>query len=218
MAFAKDQRAHTTVAVSAEKSKDASLVATLDQQAAIAIYLAKAARSPRDSTSSTLATQYNITMKAVRDVWNLRTWPWATMPYWTRSDYEKFMRKHLCTQCHSRGVRSLLSGARNAPGLAVEADPSRESLHPRRGNSHAPRRMNPIWGIRPEYTPRPAHGSRPSRDPRPPRIPRPGTQVFRWSLLKARRTRRRTSAHRCCARLTRSPTVTLRCIFQWSLQ
>jgi len=116
MAFAKDQRAHTTVAVSAEKSKDASLVATLDQQAAIAIYLAKAARSPRDSTSSTLATQYNITMKAVRDVWNLRTWPWATMPYWTRSDYEKFMRKHLCTQCHSRGVRSLLSACKKCAG------------------------------------------------------------------------------------------------------
>jgi len=45
------------------------------------IYLAKAWRTPRDSTSAQLAAQYGITMKAVRDIWNQRTWPWVTMPY-----------------------------------------------------------------------------------------------------------------------------------------
>ena len=90
VAFAQDQGWRTavavTVAVPAEKRKDASASsATLDGEAAIAIYLAKAARTPRDSTSSLLAAQYKVTMKAVRDVWNLRTWVWTTMPYWTRS-------------------------------------------------------------------------------------------------------------------------------------
>jgi len=85
------------------------LVAKLDKEAAIAIYLAKASRTPGDSRSSALAAQYNITMKAVRDVWNLRTWTWTTMPYWTRSDQEIFMRKHLCEQCRANGVRTLVA-------------------------------------------------------------------------------------------------------------
>jgi len=89
-----------------------SLVATLDKEAAIAIYLAKASRTPRDRTSAALAAQYNITMKAVRDVWNLRTWTWKTMPYWTRSDQERFMRKHLCAQCRDKGVQTLAAACK----------------------------------------------------------------------------------------------------------
>ena len=49
-----------------EKDAQNSLVATLDEEAAINIYLAKAWRTPRDSTSVQLAAQYGITMKAVR--------------------------------------------------------------------------------------------------------------------------------------------------------
>jgi hypothetical protein len=37
-------------------------------------------RSPRDGTTRALVKQYNITIKGVRDVWNLRTWTWNTMP------------------------------------------------------------------------------------------------------------------------------------------
>ena len=73
VAFTKDQGHRGAIAVWAETSTSVdSLSTTLDQEAAIAIYLAKASRTPRDSTSATLATRYNITMKAVRDVWNLR--------------------------------------------------------------------------------------------------------------------------------------------------
>ena len=90
-----------------EKDAQSSLGAKIDEEAAINIYLAKAWRTPRDSTSSQLAAQYGITMKAVRDVWNLRTWPWVTMPYWTRGDWDLFLRKHLCAECREKGVRSL---------------------------------------------------------------------------------------------------------------
>ena len=87
----------------------AAKTTTLTAHDAIDIYLAKASRSARDSLTSVLSKRYNITMKAVRDVWNLRTWKWTTMPYWTRSDLAKFLRKHLCTQCQRKGVTSLAS-------------------------------------------------------------------------------------------------------------
>ena len=72
----------------------AAKTTTLTAHDAIDIYLAKASRSARDSLTSVLSKRYNITMKAVRDVWNLRTWVWATVPFWTRSDREKFLCKH----------------------------------------------------------------------------------------------------------------------------
>ena len=50
-----------------EEDAQSSLVAALDKEAAITIYLTKAWRTPRDSTSSELAARYNITMTAVRD-------------------------------------------------------------------------------------------------------------------------------------------------------
>ena len=90
-----------------EEDAQSSLVAALDKEAAITIYLTKAWRTPRDSTSSELAARYNITMKAVRDVWNLRTWTWVTMPYWSRADLARFLRTHLCAGCRQKGVRSL---------------------------------------------------------------------------------------------------------------
>ena len=91
----------------------AAKTTTLTAHDAIDIYLAKASRSARDSLTSVLSKRYNITMKAVRDVWNLRTWAWATMPFWTRSDLEKFLRKHLCTQCQRKGVTSLASACKD---------------------------------------------------------------------------------------------------------
>ena len=91
----------------------AAKTTTLTAHDAIDIYLAKASRSARDSLTSVLSKRYNITMKAVRDVWNLRTWAWATMPYWMRSDLAKFLRKHLCTQCQRRGVTTLASACKD---------------------------------------------------------------------------------------------------------
>ena len=46
-------------------------------------------------------------MKAVRDIWNFRTWKWETMPYWSQEDLHDFLSKHLCTGCRLKGVCSL---------------------------------------------------------------------------------------------------------------
>ena len=48
----------------------------------------------RDGLAASLSAKYKITERAVRDIWNLRTWTWKTMPYWTKSDHELYLRKH----------------------------------------------------------------------------------------------------------------------------
>ena len=85
----------------------AAKTTTLTAHDAIDIYLAKASRSARDSSTSVLSKRYKITMKAVRDVWNLRTWVWCTMPYWPHADRNKFLRKHRCRHCERRCVTRL---------------------------------------------------------------------------------------------------------------
>ena len=74
---------------------------------AIEIFLAKARRKSRDPASRMLAEEYGISMKAVRDIWNFRTWKWETMPYWSQEDLHDFLSKHLCTGCRLKGVCSL---------------------------------------------------------------------------------------------------------------
>ena len=72
------------------------------------IYRAKANREKlRDSLAAQLAAEFGITSKAVRDIWNLRTWTWTTMPYWTQADHDQFLPKHLCEACKAGNVRRL---------------------------------------------------------------------------------------------------------------
>jgi hypothetical protein len=110
----------------------------LDAQAAIDIFTRKKTRVSRDATTAELAARYNITMKAVRDVWNMRTWVKTTMPYWDQTDLKAFLGKHLCTACRARGVSSFAAACsscsrprprarRAAP--ALQAQPSRPLEH-----------------------------------------------------------------------------------------
>ena len=77
---------------------------------AIQIYRAKADREVRDTLAADIATQFGITAKAVRDIWNLRTWNKTTMPFWMQADHDRFLNKRLCQQCRSRKIRSLPDG------------------------------------------------------------------------------------------------------------
>ena len=50
----------------------------------------------------------------MRDIWNLRTWTWTTLPYWTQADHDDFLPKHLCENCkveHKAGNVRVLSDA-----------------------------------------------------------------------------------------------------------
>ena len=76
---------------------------------AIQIFEAKADREVRDTLAASVATQFGITAKAVRDIWNLRTWVQTTKPYWTQADHDFFLTKRpsrLCEACKARDVRS----------------------------------------------------------------------------------------------------------------
>jgi hypothetical protein len=92
--------------------------ATLTAAQAIAIFVAKARRTPRDITSAKLAAEHGVTMKAVRDIWNLRTWVHTTMPYWSHGDLhvQRFLSKHLCTTCRRNGVQNIASACRACAG------------------------------------------------------------------------------------------------------
>ena len=88
-------------------SSQAAKDSVINASQAIEIFLAKARRKSRDPASRMLAEEYGISMKAVRDIWNFRTWKWETMPYWSQEDLHDFLSKHLCTGCRLKGVCSL---------------------------------------------------------------------------------------------------------------
>jgi len=65
-------------------------VCTLSSNEAVRIFLAaKHGRTKRDRLALRLAHDFGITPKAVRDIWNLRTWARTTKPYWSPSDFLK---------------------------------------------------------------------------------------------------------------------------------
>ena len=76
---------------------------------AIQIFEAKADREVRDTLAASVAARFGITAKAVRDIWNLRTWVQTTEPYWTQADHDFYLTKRpsrLCEACKARDVRS----------------------------------------------------------------------------------------------------------------
>jgi hypothetical protein len=71
-------------------------VCTISQAEAVMIFLAGSRHGSygsRGKLSDRLSIELGITPKAVRDIWNLRTWARATRPHWTPSDEEIFMKK-----------------------------------------------------------------------------------------------------------------------------
>ena len=66
--------------------------------------------APVRKLATDLALQFGITAKAVRDIWNLRTWVQTTKPYWTQEDHDHFnlnkRPSRLCEACKARDVRS----------------------------------------------------------------------------------------------------------------
>ncbi len=42
---------------------------------------------------------------AAPDIWNMRTWGWATLPHWTDADKRRYLEDRLCPACRRRGVR-----------------------------------------------------------------------------------------------------------------
>ena len=62
---------------------------------------------PREASSTALAQKFGVSVKAVRDIWNLRTWTSVTRHLWTAADVEKCVRKQLCTACRGAKLASI---------------------------------------------------------------------------------------------------------------
>jgi hypothetical protein len=54
---------------------------------------AKHDRTKRDRLANRFAKEFGITPKAVRDIWNLRTWVRTTKPFWSQVDETHFLKR-----------------------------------------------------------------------------------------------------------------------------
>jgi hypothetical protein len=71
-------------------------VCTISQAEAVIIFLSRSRHGSygsRGNLSDRLSKEFGITPKAVRDIWNLRTWTRDTRPHWTPLDEETFTKK-----------------------------------------------------------------------------------------------------------------------------
>jgi hypothetical protein len=71
-------------------------VCSISQAEAVIIFLAGSRHNSsggRGKLSARLSKEFGITPKAVRDIWNLRTWTRDTRPHWTPLDEETFTKK-----------------------------------------------------------------------------------------------------------------------------
>ena len=99
-----------TTATTSESSCHAVSERTLlDISDVVMIFLAKRAGYAGFSgrkLARKLAKEYGVTPKAVRDIWNLRTWKMVTKPFWSASDCQTALLKSLCSTCRAQGVTS----------------------------------------------------------------------------------------------------------------
>jgi hypothetical protein len=80
----------------AKPSSQGRGVCTISSNNAILIFnAAKHDRSKRDRLATRFAIEFGITPKAVRDIWNLRTWVKTTKPFWSQVDETNFLRREL---------------------------------------------------------------------------------------------------------------------------
>jgi hypothetical protein len=84
----------TSAAANVHDSRTTRGMCTLTAAEATAIFKARAKRwGKQDGLAAKLGAEYAISPKAVRDIWNLRTWADTTRPLWIASDYARFFAK-----------------------------------------------------------------------------------------------------------------------------
>ena len=73
-----------------------------------------------------LAHQFGLSPRAIRDIWNLRTWWTATMPLWTAEDWVLFRTKYsetrMCESCKRQAVDSQVHQDQREGAAAYSTD------------------------------------------------------------------------------------------------
>jgi hypothetical protein len=81
-------------------------------------------RKKQDKLCTRLSAQYGISTKAVRDIWNLRTWSHVTKPFWTSKDARRMLLSRLCVACKQNSAIGSIADACDecqAPAMAVNS-------------------------------------------------------------------------------------------------
>ena len=110
----------------------------LNKALALAIFKAKRCKiaGRRSSLSAALGHRYGMTAKAVRDVWNGRTWAKVTEPFWTAEERKAYQVSRMQSDLKSK-VRRIMAKASALPvNLSLVPTVPSASRHSAR-NSHA---------------------------------------------------------------------------------
>ena len=101
-------------------------ISTDDTIAVFTAKSSKATRADHPSLSDYLGRKYGISPKAVRDIWNLRTWWTVTWPFWSAEDKEKFRKKlssmKMCVRCRSTWLKTIQQDSEPLQGQGISAD------------------------------------------------------------------------------------------------
>ena len=92
--FTADTAAAGNASASALPStEEARGMCTIDKKTAVIIFLARQSTpvTKDDRLATRLSDEHGISPKAVRDIWNMRTWCRATRPYWTPAQEHQFI-------------------------------------------------------------------------------------------------------------------------------
>jgi hypothetical protein len=114
------------------KPSQARGVRTISSNAAILIFnAAKHNRTKRDRLAHRFAKEFGITPKAVRDIWNLRTWVHTTKPFWLPPDEKHFLKR----EHHKNTKRISMKQSVAKPAPPQEKDIPAISITPRFADS-----------------------------------------------------------------------------------
>jgi hypothetical protein len=107
-------------------------VCTISSNDAITIFnAAKHDRTQRNRLANQFAQEFGITPKAVRDIWNLRTWVHTTKPFWLPPDEKHFLKR----EHHKNTKRISMKQSVAKPAPPQEKDIPAISITPRFADS-----------------------------------------------------------------------------------
>jgi len=89
------------------------LSARFTEEDAVQVFLCRpTALGKRSFDTASLARRigerHGVTSKAIRDVWNRRSWAWATQPHWTEREQQDQLLENLCGTCRTKGVARIV--------------------------------------------------------------------------------------------------------------
>jgi hypothetical protein len=111
---------------SPEKDRFRGVRAITEQEAILVFVSGQQGRtSKRCHLADSLSKEFGITPKAIRDIWNLRTWWKSTRPYWSSSDEMHFLKRKSCgALCKSRRMSIMHELCPLSEGQAAHSPPA----------------------------------------------------------------------------------------------